>query len=131
MNHPIIFYDGECGLCQRSVQWILKNDQKRVFRYASLQGETARGTLPADIHLSNYDTVILLDSGNTWQKSTAALGIIKKLPIPWKLLQIFFILPTGFNNQIYDFIASRRRKWFPYDSKCKLASLEEQKLFLP
>jgi predicted DCC family thiol-disulfide oxidoreductase YuxK len=39
--HPILLYDGVCGLCNRLVQFILRRDRGGVFRFASLQGALA------------------------------------------------------------------------------------------
>ena len=46
MDHPIIFYDGVCGMCNAFVDLVLKVDKHGVFRFAALQGETARKKLP-------------------------------------------------------------------------------------
>ncbi len=37
---PTVLYDGECGLCHRSVKFLLKRDRHQLW-YAPLQGETA------------------------------------------------------------------------------------------
>ncbi|MBK7537805.1 MAG: DUF393 domain-containing protein [Myxococcales bacterium] len=37
---PVILYDGQCGLCHRSVRWLVRRDRGRLF-YAPLQGPTA------------------------------------------------------------------------------------------
>jgi len=39
--HPILLYDGVCGLCNRLVQFILRRDPGGVFRFAALQSELA------------------------------------------------------------------------------------------
>lgn len=41
----LVFYDGECGLCDHVVQFLLWADRKGVFVFAPLQGETAREVL--------------------------------------------------------------------------------------
>jgi predicted DCC family thiol-disulfide oxidoreductase YuxK len=45
MSHPIVFYDGVCGLCSRLVQSILRSDPGAVFRFASLQSALAANIL--------------------------------------------------------------------------------------
>jgi len=44
-NHLIVLYDGVCGLCNKSIQFILKRDKKDAFRFASLQSEFGRKIL--------------------------------------------------------------------------------------
>jgi len=41
MTHPILLYDGVCGLCNRLNQFVLKRDPTGIFRFASLQSELA------------------------------------------------------------------------------------------
>jgi predicted DCC family thiol-disulfide oxidoreductase YuxK len=44
-SHPVLLYDGVCGLCNRLVQFILRRDPGGVFRFASLQSELAERIL--------------------------------------------------------------------------------------
>ena len=44
--HPILLYDGVCGLCNRLVQFVLRRDPAGMFRFASLQSGFA-GTVLA------------------------------------------------------------------------------------
>ena len=41
----VVLYDGVCGLCDRSVQFLLARDRERVLHYAPLQGPTAAAVL--------------------------------------------------------------------------------------
>ena len=41
MTHPILLYDGVCGLCNRLNQFVLRRDPEGVFRFASLQSALA------------------------------------------------------------------------------------------
>ncbi len=43
--HPILLYDGVCGLCNRLVQFILRRDGAEVFQFASLQSSLAKRIL--------------------------------------------------------------------------------------
>ena len=39
---PVLFFDGVCGLCDRTVTWLFEHDRRHVLRFAPLQGETAK-----------------------------------------------------------------------------------------
>ena len=41
MTHPILLYDGVCGLCNRLNQFVLRRDPAGIFRFASLQSALA------------------------------------------------------------------------------------------
>lgn len=36
----IVFYDGNCGLCQRSVEYLYVSDKKAILHFAPLNGIT-------------------------------------------------------------------------------------------
>ena len=42
----VVFYDGVCGLCDRTVRFLLRRDRRDRLRFAPLQGEVARKLLP-------------------------------------------------------------------------------------
>ena len=59
--HPVLLYDGVCGLCNRLVQFILRRDPVGVFRFASLQSEFARSVLARHgANTRNLDTVYVV-----------------------------------------------------------------------
>ncbi|HEX5668447.1 MAG TPA: DCC1-like thiol-disulfide oxidoreductase family protein, partial [Chitinophagaceae bacterium] len=57
---PVIYFDGVCNLCTGTVQFVLKRDKRKVFRFASLQGEGGRKMLNAHkLPAQHYQTFIL------------------------------------------------------------------------
>jgi predicted DCC family thiol-disulfide oxidoreductase YuxK len=85
-GHPIVLYDGDCGLCNRWVQFVLKRDRRQLFRFASLQSETARELLREHGVSPRMDTVVLLDQGHVYLFSQAILQILRRLGRGWQLL---------------------------------------------
>jgi predicted DCC family thiol-disulfide oxidoreductase YuxK len=75
-SQTIIFYDGLCGLCDKSVQFILEKDKHEQFLFCALQSNYAREVLGDKI---SFDSFILYDNGKTYTKSTGALLTLKKL----------------------------------------------------
>jgi predicted DCC family thiol-disulfide oxidoreductase YuxK len=126
-NNPIIFYDGVCGLCDRSVQFIIKQDKKKIFRFATLQSEFARKNLGDAI---TFDSFVFYENGNASYQSTAALMMFKKLGGLWSGLYIFIIVPAFIRNAIYNYVAKNRYKWFGKFDSCKIPSQEQRALFL-
>lgn len=130
LNHPIVFFDGVCNLCNASVQWLIKRDQKHQFRFAPLQGETAKVHLKITDENATPQSVILFENGKVYQKSSAALRIAVKLGFPWFLAGIFFIIPRFFRDWVYDFIARNRYRWFGKQDACMIPTPELKALFL-
>ena len=77
-GHPVIFFDGVCGLCNRFVDFVIRRDRQGVFRLAPLQGETARDRLAA-ADVRDLKTVVLVDPSGTYRKSTAVLRVLGRL----------------------------------------------------
>ncbi len=130
-THPILLFDGVCNLCNASVQFVLKRDTEGQFRFASLQSEAAQELLrqfpeaPAGIN-----TVVLIENGQLYTKSDAALRAAKRLPGPWPLLYGFILLPRSLRNLVYDWIARNRYRWFGKEDQCMLPRPEWKERFL-
>lgn len=131
-NTKIILFDGVCNLCNSSVQFVIKRDKNKQFRYASLQSELGEKLLAErNIDPNQIDSIILIDPNVAYYiKSSAALEISKKLSGLWPLMSLFLFLPTGFRDFVYDFIAKNRYKWFGKQESCMLPTKEQQALFL-
>ena len=126
----IVFFDGVCNLCNRSVDFLIRKDTKNKFLFAPLQGETALELLPPNKRES-LDTVIFYKAGKIHTHSNAAIQILKSLGDFYSLATIFLILPTFLRDPIYKFIAKRRYQWFGKKETCRLPTAAEKARFLP
>ncbi|WP_334073684.1 thiol-disulfide oxidoreductase DCC family protein [Paenibacillus sp. A14] len=125
----IVFFDGVCHLCQGAVKFIIRRDPRARFHFASLQSSTAR-TLLAGRFPGSGDTMLLLENGRMYSRSTAALRIAKGLRFPWPLLYILIVVPPVVRNAVYSWIAANRYKWFGKDEACMLPTPEIKARFL-
>ena len=128
-KHPIVFFDGFCTLCNISVDRLMRMDKHQRLRYASLQGETAKAMLPAEL-MKDVDSVICLNKGKTFVKSDAAFEVLRVLGGGWAFFRIFKILPRSIRDSVYDWVARNRYNWFGKRDTCRLPSEEEKALFL-
>lgn len=132
----VVFYDGECGMCARTVQWLLARDRKGKFHYAPLQGETAHA-LPAHLRqLDALDTLVvahLAEDGSVHQlatHSTAVITIGSELGGRWRrLARIAALLPRSLRDFIYRQIAKRRHRFKPPETCRLLSSRRAKSLF--
>jgi predicted DCC family thiol-disulfide oxidoreductase YuxK len=119
-NH-IILFDGYCNLCSSAVQFILKRDKKRIFKYASLQSDFGQNSLSANgLSTTEIDTVVLIENGNAYTYSTGALKIAKHLAGIWPLFYGAIIIPRFIRDAIYKFIAKNRYRWFGKKETCMM-----------
>lgn len=127
---PVLLFDGVCNLCTGSVQFIIKRDPKRKFRFASLQSAFGQQALQQhQLNTETFDSLVLLEHGKIYQRSTAALHIARQLTGAWPLLYVLIIIPAFIRNAVYDFIARNRYKWFGKKEACWLPTPDLQALF--
>ena len=128
-ERPIVFFDGVCNLCNGFVDILLRLDKKHVFRFASLQGQTAKTLLPPE-DLEKLLTVIVKDGDELYYKSSAIFHIAYKIKGPLLFFLIFWPIPRIFTNWVYDFIAINRYWVFGKKETCRIPTPSEQKHFL-
>lgn len=126
----IILFDGECNLCNYSVQFILKRDKKTRFHFAALQSEVGQKIVSKYRIPENVDSVILVQERQCYYQSSAALRICKHLTGGWKLLYGLIIIPKPLRDYFYGVIAKNRYKWFGKRDSCMLPSPEIRNRFL-
>ena len=128
---PVVFYDGECGLCDRFVRRLLRADKGRRLRFATLQGETAREVVGAPQGDSANWSVKLLDEDGLHERSTAALRALAHAGGVWKLAKAFLLVPRAIRDAVYRFVATNRFRWFGRVDTCMLPSPALRERFLP
>ena len=130
-EHPIILFDGVCNLCNGAVQFVIERDKNQRFRFASLQSKTGQEyQQKAGLSLDRMDTILLVENGQIYQKSTAALRIARHLNALWSVMYIFIIVPVFIRDGIYDFIARNRYRWFGKQDSCWMPTPDLKSLFL-
>ena len=105
-NQVIIFYDGECGLCQRSIRILAKLDKSHSFRFAPQNGETFNLYFPNKPSLKT--SVLVFHQNVLYEKSSALIKLGEELKGPYRLSQCLKIIPVKWLNFFYDQIAKRR-----------------------
>ena len=126
-NTYLIFFDGQCNLCDRFVNFIFKRDFKRQFLYAPLQGQTAKQCLEKG-DIKNLKSIIFLKNGMILKETRAIQAIFKQLYPRWSL--VISVLPPWFFNLFYRFIAKRRYGFFGKKSALYQPSRDQKRYFL-
>ena len=130
-QHPILFFDGLCGLCNTSVDFVMKRDTRDVFRYAPLQGETAAEHL-AEKDRQDLDSVILKTPGGLYRHSSAVVRILWKMPGIWPVLgTLLWLVPLPLRHLGYRVVAKNRYRFFGKKETCRLPTPEEIGRLLP
>jgi predicted DCC family thiol-disulfide oxidoreductase YuxK len=136
-SNPIVLYDGVCGLCNRLVQFVLKNDRNDVFRFASLQSKLAeqilvRHRLPSE----SLETVyVVLDYGfakeRLLSRLQAVVYVLQQLGGPLAYVSaILRVLPAPVQNFLYRLVARNRYRVFGRYETCPLPDGDTRSKFL-
>lgn len=129
ISKPVLFYDGQCNLCNGAVQFVLRHEKNDQIVFASLQSALGK-MLISKFELQNVDSLVLYHDGEIYLKSSAALHIAKNLKQPYRKAHIIRFLPVMFRDFIYDFVARHRYAIFGKTESCQLPNKKHQKRFL-
>lgn len=128
----IVLIDGVCHFCQGAVRFIVKRDPEGRFNFASLQSELG-GELAGGVGFeasSEPNTLVLIEDGKRYVRSTAALRIARRLRFPWPLLYALIIVPRPLRDAVYRWIARNRYRWFGKDDTCPIPPPGVRRRFL-
>jgi predicted DCC family thiol-disulfide oxidoreductase YuxK len=125
----ILFYDGTCGICSRSVRFILKNESDERINFAALQSDFSSEFLRNfDIENSNLTTLYFYSKGNVYSKSRAILALIPFLKWYNSFFYLGFLIPRFILDFFYDILAKNRKRFF--SSTCELNKFSKSR-FIP
>jgi len=129
-KQPILLFDGECGFCNKSIQFFLKREKNKKMHFAPLQSEVGK-QLRAYFEISDkVDSVILIKDHSAYIKSCAALRLTPYLKGVWPLMMVFVIIPPFIRNVFYDLIAKNRMRFFGRVQSCELLPKNDKERFL-
>jgi predicted DCC family thiol-disulfide oxidoreductase YuxK len=130
-SHPVILFDGVCNLCSGAVQFIIKHDRKKLFRFASLQSKFGEEVMKHfGLPVDQYNSFILLEKEKIYTRSKGALKVAKKLNGLYFLLYASIIVPRFIRDAVYNFIARKRYNWFGKKETCWIPTPELKNLFI-
>jgi predicted DCC family thiol-disulfide oxidoreductase YuxK len=127
---PILFYDGECYLCNGFVNWLIKRDKRKVFLFAPLQQSTGIELRHKLGMAEDINSVVLLSEGKYFLKSSVSFKIASRLGFPYSLLRVFSVLPKALRDRVYDWVAANRYKWYGKADTCIIPSEDIIKRFI-
>ena len=127
---PIVFFDGVCGFCNHTVNWILRRDAHGTFLLSPLQGIHAQQLVPAAIR-ENLSSVVLLIDGHCYLRSAAVCRILMLLGGVWRILGILlWLIPAPIRDLGYRIVARFRYRLFGRREACRMPTPSERSRFL-
>jgi predicted DCC family thiol-disulfide oxidoreductase YuxK len=128
---PIILFDGVCNLCNGLVRFVIRQDKRKVFRFASLQSQTGKDWLSQmSVRKPGIDSFVFIENGKAYTKSTAALKVAAHLPWYWRWTLIAWILPRFMRDGLYNLVARNRYFLFGRKISCMVPTAAVRDRFL-
>ena len=130
---PLLLYDGTCGLCAGSVQFVLRHDPQGPLRFAALQSPVGAEIVARHAALRGVDSMVWVErsaaavagSGATagggssesivplervYVRSDAVLRVCAYLGGIWSLCRIGYIVPRPLRDVLYATVARHRHR---------------------
>lgn len=129
-NRVLILYDGQCGLCDGVVQFLLARDVHNRFYFAALNGETGH------VYKKRYgigeevDSVVVIENERAYTYSDAVVQLAKHLPLPYAFGRLGVGVPKFVRDALYKQMAKRRLQLFGTVTTCQLPTPAQRHKFL-
>ena len=133
---PILLYDGTCGFCARSVQFVLRHERtRRSLRFARLEGPLGTELRARHPMLASIDSLIWYEPATpssperVLSQSRGALRVARYIGGVWAVLgSLGALVPHRIGDAVYDWIA-RHRHQLAADA-CLVPTADERHRFI-
>lgn len=129
-DHPILLFDGVCNYCNSWINFIIRHDKKKKFKFAALQSNIGKKLLKQYDISEQQESVVLIYNDKAHIKSTACFHICYHLGGIYSLMFALVIIPAFISDFYYDIIARNRYKWWGKKDSCMIPNAEERERFL-
>ncbi len=128
---PVLLYDGDCGLCTRSVQFVLDHNGANSISFATLQSSIAAELCePFDIDTTDLSSLVFIDAGKSYRMSDASAQIATHLDRPWSLGAYLRFVPRVVRDAGYRLVAGNRTRLGFSKDACRIPTPAERARFL-
>jgi predicted DCC family thiol-disulfide oxidoreductase YuxK len=128
-------YDGTCGFCAASVQFVLRHERQHALRFAALESDLGAAIRARHPELAGVDSMIWVEPAaggeRVLTRSTAALRAARYIGGPWRAAAIAQLLPRTIRDAVYDVIARHRHRLASAPDQCYLPPPAARARFLP
>lgn len=132
---PVVLFDGVCNLCDRSVQFVIRNDPAGLLRFSPLQSSYgSRLVEHLNVDRRRFDperlnTFIVVIGDDAYFESDAWMQIFRRLNGPARWLAAIRFVPRWIRDGVYRFVGAHRYQWFGRKSACMVPSPEIARRF--
>lgn len=125
MQSPVLIYDGNCGLCNACVRFILRYERKKELFFLHRQSSKAQQILQSN-GFDGCDSLFLIANGKLYSYADAAIRVGTHMGGWWKISLLALVVPAPLRNLIYRVVAANRHR-FSSGNTCYLTEDESIK----
>ena len=126
----LVLFDGVCNFCNGAVNFIIRHDDEKKFKFAPLQSEIG-GQMRAKYGIGDdIDSIILIENDKAYTHSTAGLRVAKGLGGIWSFGYALIIVPAFIRDWAYRLFAKNRYRLFGRQDACMLPTPDVRERFL-
>jgi predicted DCC family thiol-disulfide oxidoreductase YuxK len=115
----VILFDGTCAFCEGSVKFIARRDPAHYFRFGASQSPKGAELLAAHgLTRELTRSMVLIEDGQVFLRSTASLRIAGRLTFPWRLARVFLWVPRPIRDGAYRVVAAIRHQLAGNSNAC-------------
>ncbi|MAR12696.1 MAG: hypothetical protein CL681_22375 [Blastopirellula sp.] len=114
-----VFYDGECGLCDRTVRFLIAKDQGHQLTFSPLQSHYAQNVLPSSL-TKDLTSYVVFHNSQIMTKGTAIKFLIKNIE-NLRFYSWILPIPLIIVNLVYSLVGAYRYKLFRKPEICAIA----------
>lgn len=127
-NHPIVYFDGVCSLCNHAVDFLMAEDHEQQYHFASIQSEAGKGVDSSEVQSGK--TMALQDGDLLYLKSEAVLRAAAGLGGHWRVVSWLRVVPRPIRDAVYMLVSNNRYVVFGKRDTCRMPTAEERARFL-
>jgi predicted DCC family thiol-disulfide oxidoreductase YuxK len=111
LSQGIVLFDGTCAFCARAVTFIARRDPAAYFRFGASQTDAAARLLASHgVARESARSIILIENGQVFLRSTASLRIARRLTWPWSTAGALLRVPVPVRDAVYRAVAAVRHR---------------------
>lgn len=131
-ERPVMLYDGECSLCNGTVNFVIDHDREGLLRFAPLQSEVGQAYLRRfNLPTEDFQSYVIVEADQAFQKSAAARRMGHHMGGPWRVMaSMSKIIPRALGDAFYDLVFRNRIRWFGRVSECRVPDPKTRERFL-
>ena len=120
-RHGVILFDGTCAFCERSVRFIANRDPGGYFRFGASQNAAGAALLAAHgVTREATRSLVLIEDGRLYLRSTAVLRVARRLSFPWWLASGALAVPEILRDPVYRVVAAIRHRIAGRSNACEI-----------